>query len=383
MNRPATRGLCLFVLTAAAVSVASAQNLPDTIDVRSRKDGTVKAQRGQLKITPAGFQVFTGDKLDKANEPFAPDDLVRVTAGELEGIKLDALNAAKAKEDAALRPKDDKKAGGTAAEAAADYRKLAATPGLKDRSKRYLDYKVVSLTQRTVDEMEPGDPSGDDGKKARDAWGKAADKSIADWKDFVAAYSPAGKFGWEVWPAVRAQTRLQIERGRYDDAATAWANLKKVPDLPADAKLDAALQEIDLRVRAKEYSTAVTLAADPELQKATGARKERLGMYDLAAKAGAAGKHLEGVEQLRAAMEKTKDPAAHAAGFAMRGELYLAAGKPRDAMWEFLWVETVMNQDRDEVFKALVRLADLFDAEPNEEKARQYRDKIRRFRLAQ
>jgi hypothetical protein len=81
-------------------------------------------------------------------------------------------------------------------------------------------------------------------------------------------------------------------------------------------------------------------------------------------------------------MDKTKDPTVHATGFALRGELYLAAGKPRDAMWEFLWVETVMNQDRDEVFKALVRLADIFEAEPNEEKGRFYRDKIKRFRAA-
>ena len=45
-------------------------------------------------------------------------------------------------------------------------------------------------------------------------------------------------------------------------------------------------------------------------------------------KAGADGEHLKGVEKVRAAMDKTKDPAVHATGFALRGELFLAGSNP-------------------------------------------------------
>ena len=183
--------------------------------------------------------------------------------------------------------------------------------------------------------------------------------------------------------------RLQVERGKYDDAAGAWEKLRGVSEMPPDAKLEAGIQEVDLRIRGKTYPNAAALA--DELQKvATGARKERLAVYAIAAKAASDGKYAEGVDRIRSEMDKSKDPAVHATGYGMMGELYLAAGKSRDAMWMFLWVETVVNQDRDETFKALCRLADLFE-KPGEEsplknpmadedQAKKYREKLKRFR---
>ena len=64
----------------------------------------------------------------------------------------------------------------------------------------------------------------------------------------------------------------------------------------------------------------------------------------------------------------------------MLGELYLAAGKPREAMWAFLWVETVYNADKDEAFKAVCRLVEAFKAQMDDDRARGYREKVRRFR---
>lgn len=375
MKRHVIRSLALFGLVTAAVSTAFAQNTnPDTIEVRNRKDGTTKNYRGQLKVGPAGFQVFSGDKLDKASEPIAPDDIIKVTAGDLPNIKTEALTAVREKEEAALKVKGDKRASKEYADAVAAYQALGKTAGLPDRTKRYLDYKVAALNQRPVDELEVTDAA------SKEAWGKAADKSISDWKDFIATYKDPGKFGWEVWSAVRGATRLQIERGKYDDAAAVWGGLRRVQELPADAKLEAGMQEIDFQIRAKAYSNASVTVADAELKKATGARKERLGIYELAAKAGADGKHLEGVDKIKAAMDKTKDPTVHATGYAMMGELYLAAGKPRDAMWMFLWVETVVNQDKDEVFKAVARLNELFEAQMDEDQGKKYREKVKRLR---
>jgi hypothetical protein len=66
----------------------------------------------------------------------------------------------------------------------------------------------------------------------------------------------------------------------------------------------------------------------------------------------------------------------------MVGELHLAGGKPREAMWAFLWVETVYSQDRDDVLKALCRLVEVFKAQADDDRARVYREKIRRLREA-
>ena len=72
--------------------------------------------------------------------------------------------------------------------------------------------------------------------------------------------------------------------------------------------------------------------------------------------------------------------AVRATAFSALGELYLIANKPREAMWEFLWVETVYNADKDEALKAMCRLVEVFKAQMDEERPKAYRERIRRFR---
>jgi hypothetical protein len=49
-------------------------------------------------------------------------------------------------------------------------------------------------------------------------------------------------------------------------------------------------------------------------------------------------------------------------------------------MWAYLWVEVVYSQDRDEVAKALLRLVKSFEVQQDEDRAKSYKDKLRRFR---
>jgi hypothetical protein len=354
MKRQAIRGLVMFGLLALAVNSARAQNdTPDQVTVRN-KDGTTKTHKGAFALTPAGFQVVGTDK--KA-VTVAPDDIVKFAVGDLPGVDRDKILAAQSKEDA-----HDYDA---ARVLYADQLKKANLP---ERSKRYVEYKSVAMLNKVVDELD-----------ADKGWKEKADGCITKWKDFLNADTT--KAGWEQWPAVRSCTRLQIERGKFDDAAITWARVAKNANMPPDARQEAALQEIDLQIRARQYAAAATAAA--ELAKsAAGARKDRLAIYEAAARAAGEGKPLDGVAKVKAEMNKTKDPSVHATGFSMTGELYLAAGKPRDAMWQFLWVETVVNQDRDEVLKAMSRLAEIFAGQMDEDQVKKYRDKLKRFRAS-
>lgn len=352
MTRYAIRGLALVGLLAAAMTTARAQN-PDVVSVRDRKDNSVKKMSGTFTVSAAGFQVVGADK--KASPPINPDDVVSIAIGDLTGVERGTINSLNTKED-------NKKYG----EALTGYKDAAKATGLPERTQRYLRYKIAALNQKTVDEID-----FDKGWKAK------AEDAVKEWSVFLQDY----KFGWEVWPATRTLTRTQVELGDFAAAARTWNRLGGNKELPPDARLEAQIQEIDLQIRGKLYSNAEPAAA--ELQKtANGAQKERLVIYQIAAKTG--DKPLEGVEKIKAEMEKTKDASVHATGFAMMGELYLAGGKPRDAMWAFLWVETVLNQDRDEAFKAVARLAGLFENGPlaDEDQARKYRDKLKRLRLA-
>jgi hypothetical protein len=356
MKRQAIRWLVLVApLVAAADSTARGQNAPDKVTVRDRKDGSTKTYEGTYAVGPAGFQVLGGDK--KSLATVAPDDVVKVVIGDLPGVDRGALLGLAAREE--KRDWDGARVG---------YAELARKAGLGERAKRYAEFKKLMMANKIVDDTDAGK-----------GWRERADACIADWVPFVGAEETKG--GWEQWPAVRACTRLQIERGKYDAAALAWGRVAKNPNLPPDARVEAGIQEVDLQIRAKVYSSAATGAADL-LKSAAGTKKDRLVIYELAAKAGSDGKPADGVEKIRAEMNKTKDPAVHATAFSMMGELYLAAGKPRDAMWMFLWVETVVNQDRDEAFKALARLQELFEAQMDEDQVKKYRDKIKRFRAA-
>ena len=356
MMRQAIRGLVLLGLLALLVdSPARAQNaVPDKVTIRDRKDGTIKTVDGQFKVGPAGFQVVGGEKLDKVVATVAPDDVVKVAIGDLAGVDRPAISG--------LNTKEDQKDYDAVRTGYLDlFKKSASAP---ERTKRYLKFKAVTAGSKIVDGLDP-----DKG------WKEKADAAITEWKDYLTDFPT----GWEQWPAVRASTRLQIERGKHEDAARSWAKLSKSPDLPPDAKLEAALQEIDLEIRAKKYSAVLGLTSEL-LKSAAGAKKDRLVIYEIAARAGSDGKPLDGIDKIKAEMNKTKDASVHTTGFSMLGELYLAGGKPRDALWEFAMVETVLNQDRDEVLKAMSRLAEMFEAQGDKEQEAKCREKLKRLR---
>ncbi len=351
MNRFALRGLLLALFLVLAASAARAQNVPDKVTVR-QKDGSSKTFDGTFTASAAGFQIVAADK--KVLATVNPDDVLKVAIGDLPGADRAQVLANATKEE--KRDWDGARKG---------YEDLLKkVPPTQDRTKRHLEFKRNLAAQRAADELD-----------YEKDWAASADKCAQLWGDFFTDH----KGGWELWPATRSQARIFVERGKFDDAARAWNRLAKSADMPTDAKTEAALQEIDLNVRSKSYAPAVQAAAE-QLKTATGARKDRLVIYEIAAKAGSDAKQLEGVEKIRAEMNKTKDPNVHATGFSMMAELYLAGGKPRDAMWSFLWVETVLNQDREEVFKAVSRLATLFEAQMDEDQLKKYREKLKRYR---
>ncbi|MCI0703092.1 MAG: hypothetical protein L0241_18600 [Planctomycetia bacterium] len=361
MMRQAIRGLMLLGFLVLVSSTGQAQlNNPDEVEVRDRKDGSTKKLRGHFRVGPAGFQVFTGEKFDKPGEAFSPDDIVKVTIGDLPGVNRDKINSANGKEGKGTRKDFD--------EARTIYQELLKELPKKApdaRSKRYLEFKFIMMTNKVVDGLDAGD-----------AWEKQADECIGKWSGFLSDY----KTGWELWPATRACTRLQIERGKYKEASETWKTLTTNPEMPADSKLEARLQVIDAQIRAKNYASA-SVNATELLKTAAGARKDRLTIYKIAAKAGIDNKPLDAVAKIQAEIDKTKEVSVRATGYTMIGEMYLVGGKPRDAMWAFLWVETVFNQDKNEVHKAIVRLTELFAKHlKDEDRTRAYEEKIKQFR---
>lgn len=363
MIRQVVRGLVALVAGTILIDSAVGQgqpstaNTPDKIVVRDKKDGSTKTYEGNLKFGPGGYQIVSADK--KVLATVAPGDIVKHTPGEMVGLDRGLVMA-----QISLEDKKTKKEYETARVGYADL--LKKSPKADEGGKRYLEYKIALMSTKVADE------SADD-----EGWAALADVAVKAWTGFLGEY----KTSWEVWPATKTQARLLAELNNYDEVARTWSRTGKAPDLPADLKLEAGLQEIDALIRSgKAFSNA--RAAAETLGKAAppGVTKDKLAIYEITAKAADDSDYAAGIKKIEDAIAASKDPGVRGVGYGMIGELHLIAKKPRDAMWAFLWVETVYNADREDAFKALCRLAEVFKAQGDDDRAKTYREKVRRAR---
>ena len=99
----------------------------------------------------------------------------------------------------------------------------------------------------------------------------------------------------------------------------------------------------------------------------------QLAVLRVAAKASDAAK-------LEEVVAKVKDPTAKAVGRTSWATRTRAAGKPRDAMWAYLWADVVFNQDKDEQVYAVGQLVGVFEKLGDKERAEQFRDRLPRVR---
>jgi len=53
-------------------------------------------------------------------------------------------------------------------------------------------------------------------------------------------------------------------------------------------------------------------------------------------------------------------------------------GQHRDAMWDYLWVDVIYNQDREATARALYHLIGVFIALGDKDKADQTRDRLKK-----
>ena len=361
MIRQALRGLVVLAAMTLLVDASAGQpGTPDKVYVRDKKDGSVKTYEGSLKFGPGGYQVVGAG--NKVAASVAPDDLIKVVPGDLPGSDRNIVLGLITAEEKKTKAEYEKARLGYA-----DLQKKAGTTA-PEATRRFLDFKYAQMATKVADE------SADD-----DKWPELADVAMKSWGGFLGEY----KTGWELWPAAKAQARLLTEVNKYDEVARLWTRTAKTAELPADLKLEAELRAVDAEIRSKGYATA--LDSVEKLGKTTGpgVAKDKLAIYELAAKGGmgaTAEEYAAKIKAIEDAVAKTKDAGVRGVGYGMIGELQLLAGKPREAMWAFLWVETVYSQDKDDALKAMCRMVEVFKAQGDDDRAKVYREKIRRFR---
>jgi hypothetical protein len=240
------------------------------------------------------------------------------------------------------------------AEAIKGYEALAKTPQVQNNRlvKRHLEYKVAALTAAQADEGPV-----------------QLQRAIAALEKFRKDHPDA----WQLVPLTRTLGRLQLDREPPDleAARQAYDDLARTNGVPADVRQELTLLAIDVLTQAGKLTEAqqrlaLLPASDPRVQ-----------LYQVGLRATPANL-AETVKQLEDAIAKTADPSLKAAAYNVLGDCYRRDPQhKKDALYAYLWVDVIYNQDPIEVNRAVARLASLFAELKDDDRAKKYRDRLR------
>ena len=338
-----------FVALAALICVVAGQTVilgQDKVERRDKKAGSVVVNGKIQEENVAGIRVKAAGF--GKEETIPSNEVVKVTYGDLPAkanIDLGKLgDAEKARDYPALLK---------------GYEGVQALPELKSAPanvRRYIDFRVATFRAYTAE--------GDEQVKA-------AAKGLAD---YVAAHPES----WEYSHAARQLGRLQADTGDYVGATKTFEALEKAPGVPAEFKNEATAALIDIAFQSEQYEVGrKRIEAVAKNASAPAALKARTDMYQLGLDA-AAGDLTATIKKIEDAIAKATDPSLKALGYNVLGDVYAAKAKPRDAMWSYLWVDVVYNQDRGEHLKAMTRLIKIFEKANDTDKAQLYKEKLAR-----
>ena len=292
-----------------------------------------------------------------AKKPIPAEDIVDIEYELLPiDIRTGVYRTARKEEDASNNPKlSEAERKANLGKALEGYQ--AALKGLQAGqiyAGRNLEYKIAVLMARQAQEEE-----------------RAPDQAIAKLSDFKSKHADS----WQITSCLKLLARLQLEKKQYAEAEQTYKELAQanVSDVVRqEAELSAA--QVSLRAgkhelaRKKLQELIAKLPKDsPFIARAQIAQAECL----VAAK-----KPDEARKILKQIVKETGDKGLKAAAYNALGESYAKAGMLKEARWEFLWVDVVYNQDRNEHARALYYLWWIFSQLNEPERAQECLDAL-------
>ncbi len=243
------------------------------------------------------------------------------------------------------------------------YKNLLGKTAGSEKAKRFFEYKIATISAAIASEKP------DQSQAAIDAL-----------KKFVSTQTTT----YLTANAARQLIALQLKANDSTGALATVDSWAKIANLPKESKLEADLARVDVLLQSNKGKEAQAKAE--ELAKGLAASdpiKARLELYTFAGSAAdPAAKMPDVAKKFDDAIAKSSDNNFKSLAYLILGDCYRAKGQLRDAMWSYLWVDVVFNQDRSEHIKALDRLVQLFESEgmKDAERAKMYRDKLAKIR---
>ena len=362
-------GLFVIALAVSPKSLAQQPGSVDKVTFRDRtQDGKIVTDTFEIKESSKGVEIIVGGK---TKSMISPADIVKIDYGSPAGInKADQLKA--------MAMEDTKNAVESLREYS-DLVKKATAANAPEKTRRFLLIREAQWMTKIADTK-----MGEDFKTE-------ASKALEKWL----TVKGMSKKSWEIWPVARTAARLQIELGKYTEAAATLQELGNVADLPKELQFEAKLAEAAATLRADRKQGLTVEGALDAIEKdkdlPTGPLQDRLKVLKAVIKVPATSgdtaeqKEAAGVAitKLRDVIEAAKDPVAKAVGYNFLGDSHMAYNQFRDAQWAYLWVDTVFNQDVDERVIACRKLIDIFDLgsdEASKERAIQFKERLPKVR---
>lgn len=203
-----------------------------------------------------------------------------------------------------------------------------------------------------------------------------ADKSRADEAvRLLEAFLRANPQGRQLAPALETLARLELSRGELDRADRALGDLAKVPWAEPRARV---LQSRVL-VRRGQVDQAIA-GLDAYLAKAPEGQGPRRDALLAKAEALGAQKKFDEAEKIARDVVRSagpEDAETQAAAHNTLGEVLRLAGKPKDALVEFLHTDILYPRDREEHPRALARIVDLCRELKLEDQAKDAADRLK------
>lgn len=228
-------------------------------------------------------------------------------------------------------------------------------PKVTDKlAKRHLEYRIVALRARQAIED-----------------GLAPDVAATKLSDYAAKNPNA----WQAVQALKTAARIQVDLSDYANAEKTYLHLAEL-DLPADLKLDYELQSALLSVQAGKFEAAMKKLQTMAAKLPKGSRQAIRAQVAQAECLANNKKIDEAINMVKPIIKDVTDKGGKAAAYNTLGYCYFQKEDFKQARWEFLWVDVVYNQDRNEHAKALYYLAQTFEKLNEPEQAQLCREAL-------
>ncbi len=328
----------------------------DAVFVKNREKaifGTVKFEDGK------GITVAVLVKGKKVDEQIPAADLIDIHYDDITPAELrlagGAYRDARDYDRVAMETTDPVKRRVAANNAIARYTAALAKMAPHKYAIRTIEFRIASLLARQAD-LE----------------GTSSAKALAS----LQSYKKKFPTSWQMNHVMPKIALIQMAEKDYKGAEETYREIADLETLPIDVRHDAELMVIQVNLKAGKADLATKKLDELEAKAKNNPGFHSRVIMTRAELLVGQKKMNQAIPLLQNVIKTNKDRTVKAMAHNTLGECLFNDGKYGEALWEFLWVDTVFNEDKHQRAKALYFLWKCFEQTNNAERAQECREML-------